>query len=470
MTWKRTVISKTNTEVNKQTSRQLSDGGCEQSHGKLPDGGWGWVVTVTSCFGIALSVAFINTFGMFYTSMTEELGFELTSVTLIGSIHTAISFGGAVLVVPLVERFGERYVLVVSGMLQFIGCFVSAFLTSFPLLFLCIGIILGIGAATSFVTCIMATDKYFDKKKTTALTLTSLGSSLSIVVFSPVAKLLLENYGFRGTMMIFSAILLNTVVCGVAVIPLNTKKPKKVTDTSHLTRLDISFAKRPSFIMYMITNALFVAGLYIPVGFLPETGLSVGIDMDAISLVFSISGVVQIAGRLAFGFLSYKLPSHIIKLWIIFLIAVGLTLLIVPFSTQLYQYIIFSLLNSFFAGGSNIGFNLCLKNLLELKYYGSGLSFALMMQGIGGLLGNPTAASLQKVFGNGNIAFYFASIIFILSGLILSPFSKARKHNPTEIEISVSKKKLKVYTKRVDHNKDNIIVYERYVDLVEFNV
>ena len=69
----------------------------------------------------------------------------------------------------------------------------------------------------------MATDKYFDKKKTTALTLTSLGSSLSIVVFSPVAKLLLENYGFRGTMMIFSAILLNTVVCGVAVIPLNTK-------------------------------------------------------------------------------------------------------------------------------------------------------------------------------------------------------------------------------------------------------
>lgn len=94
MTWKRTVISKTNTEVNKQTSRQLSDGGCEQSYGKLPDGGWGWVVTFTSCFGIALSVAFINTFGMFYTSMTDELGFELTSVTLIGSIHTAISFGG----------------------------------------------------------------------------------------------------------------------------------------------------------------------------------------------------------------------------------------------------------------------------------------------------------------------------------------------------------------------------------------
>ncbi|XP_063427450.1 monocarboxylate transporter 12-B-like [Mytilus trossulus] len=222
--------------------------------------------------------------------------------------------------------------------------------------------------------------------------------------------------------------------------------------------------------MYMITNALFVAGLYIPVGFLPETGLSVGIGMDDISLVFSISGVVQIVGRLTFGFLSYKLPSHIIKLWIIFLLAVGLTLLIVPFSTQLYQYIIFSLLNGFFAGGSSIGFNLCLKNLLELKYYGRGLSFALMMQGVGGLLGNPTAASLQKVFGNGNIAFFFASIILILSGLILSPFSKGRKHNPTEIEISVSKKKLKVYTKRVEHNKDNIIVYERYVDLVEFNV
>ena len=140
---------------------------------------------------------------------------------------------------------------------------------------------------------------------------------------------------------------------------------KTGVETSHKTQIDILFIKRPSFIMYMITNALFVAGYYVAIGFLPETGISVGIDMDDISLVFSISGVLQIIGRLTFGFLSYKLPSHITKLWIIFLFAVGLTLLIVPFSTKLYHFIIFGLLNGFFQGK----FNLILRNPCILKNY-----------------------------------------------------------------------------------------------------
>ncbi|CAC5385564.1 SLC16A13 [Mytilus coruscus] len=458
MTWKRVGILKRKAVVKEQTKRNIQDGG------------WGWVVTFASCFGVAMSFAFASTFGIFYTSMTEELGFELTSVTLIGSIHTAISLGGAVLVVPVVERFGERQVLIVSGMLQFVGCFVSAFLTSFPLLLLCMGIVLGFGAVLSLVSCMMATDKYFDQKKTTALTLISLGASFSMIIFSPVAKLLLENYGFHGTMMICSAILLNTVVCGAVVFPLNNKELKTSVETSHQTHVDISFIKRPSFIMYMITNVLFIAGYYVTIGFLPETGLSVGIGMDDISMVFSISGVVQIVGRLTFGFLSYKLPSHITKLWIIFLFAVGLTPLIVPFSTKLYHFIIFSLLNGFFQGGSLIGFNLCLKNLLELKYYGRGLSLALTMQGVGGLIGNPTAAFLQKVTGNGDIVYLFASFIFILSALILSPFSKARKENRTEIEIAVLQNNFKVYTRRVEQSKNTIIVYERDMNLFEFNI
>ncbi|VDH90040.1 MFS transporter, MCP family, solute carrier family 16 (monocarboxylic acid transporters), member 13 [Mytilus galloprovincialis] len=458
MTWKRVGIPKRKTVAK------------EQKKGNIQDEGWAWVVMLASCFGVAMSFAFANTFGIFYTNMTEELGFELTSVTLIGSIHTAISLGGAVLVVPVVERFGERQVLIVSGILQFISCFTSAFLTSFPLLLLCMGIILGFGAVLSLVSCMMATDKYFDKKKTTALTLISLGASFSMIIFSPVTKLLLENYGFHGTMMIFSALMLNTVVCGAVVFPLNTKESKTGVETSHKTQIDILFVKRPSFIMYMITNVLFVAGYYVAIGFLPETGISVGIDMDDISLVFSISGVLQIIGRLTFGFLSYKLPSHITKLWIIFLFAVGLTLLIVPFSTKLYHFIMFGLLNGFFQGGSLIGFNLCLKNLLELKYYGRGLSLALSMQGVGGLIGTPIAAFLQKASGNGDIVYLFAFSIFILSGIILLPFSKPRKETRTDIEIAVSQNNFKVYTRRVEQSKNNEIVYERDMNLFEFNI
>jgi hypothetical protein len=45
----------------------------------------------------------------------------------------------------------------------------------------------------------------------------------------------------------------------------------------------------------------------------------------------------------------------------------------------------------FFPGGSNLGFNLVLRNIIEPKYYGRGLSLALLMQGLGGFVGNPVA-------------------------------------------------------------------------------
>ncbi|VDI57517.1 Hypothetical predicted protein [Mytilus galloprovincialis] len=92
------------------------------------------------------------------------------------------------------------------------------------------------------------------------------------------------------------------------------------------------------------------------------------------------------------------------------------------------------------------------------------------MQGVGGLIGTPIAAFLQKVSGKGDIVYLFAFSIFIVSGIILLPFSKPRKETRTEIEIAVSQNNFKVYTRRVEQSKNNEIVYEREMNLFEFNI
>jgi predicted MFS family arabinose efflux permease len=114
--------------------------------------------------------------------------------------------------------------------------------------------------------------------------------------------------------------------------------------------VDMSFCKRPGFIIYMLSNAMYIAGYYIPIGLLPETASSTGVSLDDISLTFSLSGLIQILGRLVFGLISHRCPSHITKLWIIYLVAMGLTMLIIPFSTTLYHYLIFNLFGGFFIG------------------------------------------------------------------------------------------------------------------------
>ena len=56
----------------------------------VPDGGWGWIVTMASSIGIMLTFSLVNNFGIFNTYIMEELGFELTTATVIGSTNTAI--------------------------------------------------------------------------------------------------------------------------------------------------------------------------------------------------------------------------------------------------------------------------------------------------------------------------------------------------------------------------------------------
>ncbi|VDI19089.1 Hypothetical predicted protein [Mytilus galloprovincialis] len=202
------------------------------------------------------------------------------------------------------------------------------------------------------------------------MTLTSLGGSVTSVVFPLIVRTLLQTYGFRGAMLIHSAILLNTVICGAVVFPVISKGLRE--DTTNVDEnkepLDMSFCKNPKFLAYLVTNFTLSIGYYIPPGLLPNTALSTGVSLDDISLAFSIGGIASILGRILFGFIAHRHPNQTTKLFCFFIIAMGLPM-----------------------GGVNLGYNLTLKNILLPKYYGRGIGFGLLMQSLASLVGNPFA-------------------------------------------------------------------------------
>lgn len=122
---------------------------------------------------------------------------------------------------------------------------------------------------------------------------------------------------------------------------------RKVSEDSSM---GMSFCRKPSFILYMLTNLLYIIANFIPNGLLPETALSKGVTQNDISLTFSANGITQVIGRLMFGFLSHRLPHHIKYLWIIYLFGFGLSLLIVPLSTTFVHFFVYNLINGIFNG------------------------------------------------------------------------------------------------------------------------
>ncbi|XP_063430481.1 monocarboxylate transporter 13-like [Mytilus trossulus] len=408
-------------------------------HQIKPDGGWGWIVTCAMCLCLCLSTALRSSMGILYTHMIDEFGFDLTMLSLIGSINGAISYTGAFFTVSLIDRFGIRRVLCVGGLIQFTGCLIAAFASSFVLLLISISIISGLGNALTYVTGVVAIDAYFDKKKTIAVSLATTGISLSRIIFPSTIEFLLSKYGFSDAMMIFSAILLNLVVCGAVVFPQRFVSLKDVTSKTEKLQKDMAFCKSPGFILYVLASFLYCLGVLLPVGFIPETASSRGVSVASVSFTFIGSGIMDILGRIIFGIISHRYSFYVCKIWSACLAGFGLSMLIVPFSNQLYQFVLFNLLNGLLNGGVNLGYALAIKNITEPQYYSRGISMSLVMQGLGLLAGNPLAAYLQEVTGNGNTPYYFGTIIFIMTALVLLPFSGSIQREEKTIEIKVSK-------------------------------
>ena len=75
-----------------------------------------------------------------------------------------------------------------------------------------------------FITGYVVIIQYFEKRRSLAIGLAVLGSGSGGLVFNPFSKWLLEQYGWRGTLLIESGILLNGIACGAVMRPVKSKE------------------------------------------------------------------------------------------------------------------------------------------------------------------------------------------------------------------------------------------------------
>lgn len=84
MNWKQPNLSKHNQDKDTNSQKQKA----------TVDGGWAWLVAFCSCFGVSIATSLISLMGILYTAMLDELPYDFTSLTVIGSTHTALAAAG----------------------------------------------------------------------------------------------------------------------------------------------------------------------------------------------------------------------------------------------------------------------------------------------------------------------------------------------------------------------------------------
>ena len=282
---------------------------------------FGWWVVSAAVTGMALSIApiAILSLGLFMKPLSAEFGWERGDISLAITL-TALSLSFAMPVAGrLVDRFGPKRILYPSILL--LGCLVASlyFMTGsilhLYLNFICIGIA---GSGTGGVAYAKVVTNWFSRRRGLALGMTMAGVGLGNAIVAPYAQFLIELTGWR---LAYVGLAATMVAITIPLVWLLLKEapeemglqadgddqPIRQTDSGKQQAYGLTASEarktHPFWIMLVafVGIGLGVNGLGIHlVPMLTDWGMAA----STAALVFSVSGLCTIIGRVGAGYLA----------------------------------------------------------------------------------------------------------------------------------------------------------------------
>lgn len=189
---------------------------------------------------------------------------------------------------------------------------------------------------------------YFEKRRPLANALSSAGECISTFILTPLFQLLIDSYSWRGALLILGALQLNLCVCGMLLRPLPTRRQIKTEEgglspespskdaaakgsarysealdeevcegsgdddrtagaelrSKVLRYVDYTLISNAKFMVYSMFGVFAALGFFAPALFLVPYARSKGIEEYEAAALISISAVMDLLGRVFFGWLA----------------------------------------------------------------------------------------------------------------------------------------------------------------------
>lgn len=189
-----------------------------------PDGGYGWVVVFASfmCNMIVDGIAY--TFGVFLPDLANYYGETTSKTAWVGSLLSGMYLCAGPIVSALTNKFGCRAVCIAGSIISTVAFVLSVFCPTVNWMMLAYGFLGGIGFGLIYLPAVVCVGYYFETKRSLATGIAVCGSGVGTFAFAPLATILLENYSWKGAQFILAGLILNCVIFGALMRPLEYPK------------------------------------------------------------------------------------------------------------------------------------------------------------------------------------------------------------------------------------------------------
>ncbi|XP_051936545.1 monocarboxylate transporter 12-B-like isoform X1 [Hippocampus zosterae] len=183
------------------------------------EGGWGWMV-VAACFLATICTrAVTRCVSIFFVEFQLHFGRDYSTTAWIHSLIDCTTMLCAPLGGFLSNRLSCRATIMLGGLLSSVGLVISCFASNVEHLYVSMGILTGFGFALSYTPSIAMVGQYFSKRKALAYGIAQSGSGIGTFILAPVVQFLIDQYSWRGALLILGGFVSNLCVCGALMRP-----------------------------------------------------------------------------------------------------------------------------------------------------------------------------------------------------------------------------------------------------------
>lgn len=405
-----------------------------------------WLIAAAAV-GIHISIGSVYAWSVFTKPITKQFGWDLTDVQLTFSI--AILFLGlsAAFLGHYVEKHGPRKAGTLSSIFFGVGIAGAGLgiqLENIYLLYLCYGVLGGIGLGVGYITPVSTLVKWFPDRRGLATGLAIMGFGFASMISSPIMQYLIEHAGIANTFYILGVIYFVIMFASAqyltpppagwmpagfkAQIEAGQKKLK--TDLSQLTANQAVKTRRFYWLWLMlfinVTCGIAVISVASPI--LQEI---VGMTAIQAAAVVGLNGLFNGAGRIAWASMSDYIgrPNTYTAFFLIQIVAFFL----LPNLTNvlLFQIVLYLIMTCY--GGGFASIPAYIGDLFGTKQLGAIHGYILTAWAAAGLVGPIFAAWVRNTTGSytGALGVFVAmfAVALVISLLVRVDIKKLRAGN-----------------------------------------
>lgn len=366
-----------------------------------------------------------------------------------------------------------------GGLLASTGFILGSFATSLKHLYLSLGVLTGLGFALCYSPAIAMVGKYFSRRKALAYGIAMSGSGIGTFILAPVVQLLIEQFSWRGALLILGGFVLNLCVCGALMRPITLKEDRSVPEKNHNresqredckqaspyspltkecteTRLCCSLQQEYGFLLMSDFVVLAVSVLFMAYGcsplfvYLVPYALSVGVSHHQAAFLMSILGVIDIVGNITFGWLTDRRCLKNYR-YVCYLFAValdGLCYLCLPMLQTFPLLVPFSCTFGYFDGAYVTLIPVVTAEIVGTTSLSSALGVVYFLHAVPYLVSPPIAGWLVDTTGSYTAAFLLCGFAMIFSSILLGFVRIVKRMKRTQVPFPVkdSDPKLQLWT------------------------